>query len=98
MGLRRGACFMDICDIIITGDSFGMHMAIGLKKYVIAWFGLSCASEIELYGFGEKLTPEGLWCSPCWKKVCPYNLECVQMIDLEKIIRLTKDFASKHRT
>ncbi len=95
LGLRRGACFMDICDIVITGDSFGMHMAIGLKKYVIAWFGLSCAAEIELYGKGEKLVPLGLECSPCWKKVCPYNLECIQMIDLDKIIQLTKEFAGK---
>lgn len=97
LGLRRGACFMDLCDIVITGDSFGMHMAIGLKKYVIAWFGLSCAAEIELYGRGEKLTPDGLWCSPCWKKVCPYNLECIQMIDLDKILRLTKDYSNKNK-
>ncbi len=95
LGLRRGACFMDICDVVITGDSFGMHMAIGLKKYVIVWFGLSCAAEIELYGRGEKLIPVELECSPCWKKVCPYNLECIQMIDSEKIIRLTKEFGEK---
>jgi heptosyltransferase-2 len=91
-GLRRGACFMDICDIVISGDSFGMHMAIALRKYVIAWFGLSCAVEIELYGRGEKLIPEGLDCSPCWKRVCPFNLECIDMIDLNKIIVLTKKF------
>ena len=70
-------------------------MAIGLKKYVIVWFGLSCAAEIELYDRGEKLIPQGLECSPCWKKVCPYNLECIQMIDLKKIITLTKEFAHK---
>ena len=94
MGLRRGACFMNLADIVITGDSFGMHMAIGLQKYVIAWFGLSCAAEIELYDRGEKLVPADLECSPCWKKVCPFNLECIQMIDLKKIIYLTKKFAS----
>ena len=92
LGLRRGFCFMDICDLIISGDSFGMHMAIALKKYVIAWFGLSCAAEIELYGRGEKLIPEGLECSPCWKKVCPYNLECIDMIDLNRIIALTRNY------
>ncbi len=92
LGIRRGFCFTDICDLVITGDSFGMHMAIGLKKYVIAWFGLSCAAEIELYGRGEKLVPDGLECSPCWKKTCPYNLECIQMIDLKRIIKLTEDF------
>ena len=92
-GIRSGAGFMSICDIVITGDSFGMHLAIALKKYVIAWFGLSCWSEIDLYDNGEKLIPEGLECSPCWKKVCPYNLECIQMIDLKKITELVKKFA-----
>jgi heptosyltransferase-2 len=92
LGLRRGACFMEICDLVISGDSFGMHMAIALRKYVIAWFGLSCSAEIELYNRGEKLIPEGLECSPCWKKECPYNLECIQMIDLKRIVELTRNY------
>lgn len=93
LGLRRGACFMSLADLVITGDSFGMHMAIGLKKYVIAWFGLSCIAEIEIYGRGEKLYQKDLECSPCWKKVCPNNLECISMIDLEKIVSLAKGFS-----
>ena len=93
LGLRRGACFMDVSDLVISGDSFGMHMAIALRKYVIAWFGLSCAAEIELYNRGEKLLPAGLECSPCWKKVCPYNLECIQMIDLGRIEELVRNYA-----
>lgn len=95
LGLRRGACFMSIADLVITGDSFGMHMAIGLKKHVIAWFGLSCVSEIEIYGRGEKLYQKDLECSPCWKKVCPNNLECISMIDLDKIISLTKKYSAQ---
>ncbi len=86
MGLRRGACFENIPDLIITGDSFGMHLGIALKKYIIVWFGLSCWTEIDLYDRGVKLFQENLFCSPCWKKVCPYNLECIKMIDLNKII------------
>ncbi len=92
-GIRNGACFMNICDLIITGDSFGMHLAIALKKYVIAWFGLSCWSEIDLFDRGEKLIPSGLECAPCWKKECPYNLECIKMIDLKRITELVKKFA-----
>lgn len=93
LGIRNGACFMNISDIVISGDSFGMHLAIALRKYVIAWFGLSCWSEIDLFERGEKLVPEGLECSPCWKKQCPYNLECIQMIDLKKIEELVKKYA-----
>lgn len=93
LGLRRGACFMDIADVVITGDSFGMHLAIALGKYVIAWFGLSCWAEIELYDRGEKLYQKDLECSPCWKRVCPYDLECIKMIDLDRIIEVTKKYS-----
>lgn len=85
-GVRRGACYESIPDVIITGDSFGMHLAIALKKYVIAWFGLSCWTEIDLYGRGVKLFQRDLFCSPCWKKVCPYDLECIKMIDLDRMV------------
>ncbi len=93
MGIRRGACFMNIADVVISGDSFGMHLALALRKYVIVWFGLSCQAEIELYNYGQKLFPEGLECSPCWKKTCPRNLECIDMIDLDKVIEYSRNFA-----
>ena len=91
-GIRRGACYMSIPDIVISGDSFGMHLAIALQKYIIAWFGLSCHAEIELYDYGVKLWPAELECSPCWKRVCPYNLECIDAIDLKKIIETVNNF------
>jgi heptosyltransferase-2 len=89
-GLRKGLCYINICDVVISGDSFGMHAAIGLKKQVIAWFGVTSAAEVNIYDRGEKLVPEGLECSPCWKKQCPYNLECIGMIDLERMVRIVK--------
>ncbi|MBV6514283.1 MAG: hypothetical protein FMNOHCHN_03886 [Ignavibacteriaceae bacterium] len=91
-GVRKGIVYENLADVVITGDSFGMHLAIGLKKFVIAWFGLSCWTEIDLYGRGVKLFPEDLFCAPCWKKSCPYNLECIQMIDLDRIINETMNY------
>ena len=97
LGIRKGACFIDICDVIITGDSFGMHLAIALRKHVIVWFGVSCWTEIDLYGRGVKLFPKNLDCSPCWKKACPYNLECIDMIDLGHIHKLAMEFIRKKK-
>ncbi|MBI1802993.1 MAG: glycosyltransferase family 9 protein [Ignavibacteriae bacterium] len=94
-GVRRGICYENLCDVIISGDSFGMHIAIGLRKYVIAWFGVSCPQEIDLFNRGVKVIPEGLVCSPCWKKECPYNLECIQMIDLDRILSAVDEFRLK---
>jgi ADP-heptose:LPS heptosyltransferase len=86
-GVRRGLCYINLCDVVISGDSFGMHAAVALKKQVIVWFGVSSAAEIDLYERGIKLVPHGLECSPCWKRACPYNLECIAMIDQNAIVR-----------
>jgi ADP-heptose:LPS heptosyltransferase len=94
-GVRRGLCYIELCDVVISGDSFGMHAAIGLKKHMIVWFGLTCPQEIDLFDRGIKLTPEGLSCAPCWKRECPYNLECIQMIDLDAIVRGVKEYADR---
>ncbi len=96
-GLRRGLCYVNMCDVVITGDSFGMHAAIALKKHVIVWFGVSCWTEIDLFERGVKLIPEGLHCSPCWKQQCPYNLECIQMIDLNSIEQHVRSFVRSKR-
>ena len=85
-GVRRGLCYENLCDVIITGDSFGMHAGIGLKKHIIVWFGVSCWDEIDLFDRGLKLIPGGLECSPCWRRACPYNLECISMINLDAIV------------
>ncbi len=94
-GLRKGIVYENAADIVITGDSYGMHLAIALKKYTLAWFGVSCWTEIDLYDRGVKFVPEGLFCSPCWKKSCPYDLECIQMIDLKGIYTAAMDYAGR---
>ncbi len=85
-GVRRGMCYINCCDVVISGDSFGMHGAIALRKHVIVWFGVSCPPEVDLFERGIKLVPEGLDCSPCWKKECPHNLECIKVVDLGRIV------------
>lgn len=84
-GLRRGMVYVDACDLVVTGDTSAMHMAIALKKQVVVWFGLSCASEIELFGRGEKIVST-LDCSPCWRKSCD-RLSCIKQLDLESILQ-----------
>lgn len=94
-GLRRGICYENLADVVITGDSFGMHLAIALRKHVLAWFGLSCWTEIDLYERGEKFFQPNLDCSPCWKRECPYDLECISGIDLDRIADAVREFTER---
>lgn len=85
-GIRDGAVSVAACDLVLTGDSYGMHLAIALKKFVVAWFGPSCAHEIELYGRGEKLQAE-VACSPCWKRSCQKSVMCYDRVSADDIER-----------
>jgi heptosyltransferase-2 len=96
-GVRRGLCYINVVDLVISGDSFGMHASIGLGKHVLVWFGLSTWTEIDLFDRGAKFIPEGLFCAPCWKRACPYGLECISMVDLDSIVQHVLAFHDAHR-
>ncbi len=83
-GPRDGICSVDAIDLMVTGDSLGMHMAIACKKHVIAWFGPSCAHEIDLYDRGTKIKSSRP-CSPCWKRTCSEKVVCSESVDVSQI-------------
>jgi len=84
-GIRDGLLSVAACDIIISGDSLGMHMGIATQKWVIPWFGPTCAHEIELYGRGSKVVTQAN-CSPCWKRLCHSPQMCYDLVPLEQFI------------
>lgn len=91
LGLRHGILLENLADLVVSGDSLGMHLAIALKKHVVAWFGLSCAAEIDLYDRGIKIIRD-LHCAPCWKKICdqPHGPICVTEFKPEWIVEAVR--------
>ncbi len=84
-GLRDGLMSIAACDMVISGDSLGLHMAIALKKWCIAWFGPTCAQEIDLYDRGVKIKTRAA-CSPCWKRVCDRQPMCYDLVDSQVVL------------
>jgi heptosyltransferase II len=84
LGLRDGLASVAACDLVITGDSLGMHMAIALKKWVVAWFGPTCAAEIDLYDRGVKLETKAA-CAPCWKRSCSRTPMCYDQVPMDAV-------------
>lgn len=83
-GLRNGLSSVDAVDLVVTGDSLGMHMAIALQKQVIAWFGPTCDHEIDLFDRGIKIK-SSMSCSPCWKRSCDQPIPCNQRLDIDSM-------------
>jgi heptosyltransferase II len=84
-GIRDGLISIEACDIVVTGDSLGMHMAIGLKKWVVAWFGPTCAQEIDLFDRGVKVQTRAS-CNPCWKRSCQRDPMCYDLVSIEELL------------
>lgn len=93
-GLRSGMLWMAGVDMVLSGCSLGMHIAIALQKQVIAWFGVSCSQEVDLYDRGVKLQA-AVECSPCWKKRCDNEPKCFNEVSPEAIRAATAEILLK---
>jgi heptosyltransferase-2 len=71
---------VDLCGLIVTADTMAMHIAIGLRKEVVAVFGPTCDEEVDLFGRGEIIDTD-FECSPCYLKTCDKNPTCMMALD-----------------
>jgi lipopolysaccharide heptosyltransferase III len=82
--LPEFAGIVGACDLVVTGDTLGMHLAIAARVPVVVLFGSTCAQEIELYGRGEKIvTP--IECHPCYRRACDISPSCQDLIAPETV-------------
>lgn len=86
--LREFAGLISMMDLVVSSDTLGMHLAIGLGKEVIVLFGPTCPQEIELYNRGTKLFA-GVTCSPCYKQSC-LDMKCMKEITAEQVFEEIK--------
>jgi heptosyltransferase-2 len=81
--LRQFAAIVSFCDVLVTSDTFAMHIGIALKRKIVALFGSTCQQEIDLYDRGVKIF-KGLDCSPCYKKHCEKQ-DCMKAISTAEV-------------
>ncbi len=79
-GYRRFAALVDLCAVVVTGDTFALHVATARRRHVVALFGPTSSAEIELYGRGEKIVPTDLTCLCCYLPTCDVDPHCQQRI------------------
>lgn len=78
--------WINSCRLIVTSDSLGLHLAIALKKKIIALFGPTSEKEVYLFNLGVALRPPAdLDCMPCFSSSCVHPGECVETITAERV-------------
>lgn len=72
------------CDLVVTGDTFALHAALGLGKKVVCLTGPTSAAELELYGQGVILQG-GIDCLGCYLTRCGKNPYCMNLLSAETV-------------
>lgn len=83
--LRDFAAIVSLADLLVTGDTLAMHIAVALGIKVVALFGPTSSAEIELYGRGKKLTAP-LSCLCCYRGSCEIQPNCMESITPESVL------------
>jgi heptosyltransferase-2 len=77
--VRHFAAMLKQSDVVVTGDTLAMHLALALQRRTVVLFGPTSAPEIELYGLGEKVVPD-MTCLSCYKTSCDFVPNCMDLI------------------
>jgi heptosyltransferase-2 len=93
--IRRFSGIVGNCDLLVTGDTLAMHIAIALKVPVLAILGPTCHQEIELYGRGSMIVSD-FDCSPCYLGVCPRETTCMDAISVDVVFPEAVRLLRKH--
>ncbi len=78
-----------MCDIIISPDSLAMHIGIALNKYVVTYFTVTSATEIEIYT-GKKVVATHPDYSSYIKELKP-RPNITDDISVEEIVQSVRD-------
>lgn len=79
------------CNLIVTGVTLAMHIAIGLGKKIIAFNNTFSRNEFELYGLGKIMEPD-VSCLGCFMGDC--SKKCMDKISHKEVCREVKKLLS----
>lgn len=82
--IRHFAALVRHCDVVVTGDTLAMHIALALGRRAVILFGPTSAPEIETYGLGEKVLP-AMSCLSCYKTSCDFVPNCMDLISVDMV-------------
>jgi ADP-heptose:LPS heptosyltransferase len=85
------------CDLLVTGDTLAMHIAIGLKVPVVVILGATCHQEIDLYGRGAKVVSD-FDCSPCYLSRCAKDVTCMDAIGVDRVFEAVQQVLQNRKS
>ena len=76
---------------VVSTDSGPMHVAAMAGARVVALFGPTHPITSAPFGDGHKIMHHELHCSYCFKKVCPYQHECLDEMQPDEVLQAVRE-------
>jgi len=88
---RRLCAGISLCDVVVTGDTLGMHVAWGCGVPVVALFGPTSSAEIDLASDDVKLSATDLACLGCYLPTCTVSPHCMDRLGAESVYAAVRE-------
>ena len=83
--LLQLAALLERCSLLVTNDTGTMHAAAAVGIPVVALFGSTPPHITGPWGDGHAVVKKDVACSPCWKRVCPTDHRCMELITVDEV-------------
>jgi heptosyltransferase-2 len=95
--LRELCALLKFCRVLLTNDTGPMHLSAAVGTPVVVPFG-STSPELTAPGLpGDAahrlLRPEAA-CAPCFRRICPIDLRCLNSIGVDRVVAAVIDAAT----
>lgn len=84
--LKQLAALAKLSDLFITTDTGPMHLAAAAGAKVLALFGPTAPWRTGPYGSSQKVIRTGIDCSPCFRRRCEKNVQCMRGIGVSDVL------------
>ncbi len=85
--IRELMALIKQCSIFITNDSGPMHIAAALNIPIVAIFGSTDPEKTGPMGNNHIVIKKDVDCSPCFKRKCPTDLKCMDLITVDDVLK-----------
>lgn len=72
--------------LTVSNDSGPMHLSAAVGTPVVAFFGPTDPGRTSPSGAPSRVLDRYVFCSPCFRAVCPYGHECMKEITVEMAV------------
>ncbi|HEX9780912.1 MAG TPA: glycosyltransferase family 9 protein [bacterium] len=83
--IRQAGALMRRAAVVITNDSASLHLASACNVPTVAMFGPTDARKYGPRAAHRRVLRRQLFCSPCERALCRFNLECMRFISPEEV-------------